>query len=143
MKTSVARNVYFQYFPEHRPCELAGGFSGTTVLFETPTAVTAEMLHAISPKLAGLFLPARRYKKAGVVFFGLESGEARQLDLFSSAARDEKGERLAAAMDRINRQFGRGALFHLAEGVEKPWKMKREFLSPGCTTNWNQLPEVK
>ena len=136
-------NVYFQYFPEYQPSELEGGFSGTTVLFETPTAVTAEMFHAISPKLAGLFLPGRRYKKAGVVFFGLESGELRQLDLFGSATSDEKGERLAAAMDRINRQFGRGTLFHLAEGVEKPWKMKREFLSPSCTTNWSQLPEVR
>jgi hypothetical protein len=55
-----------------------------------PTAVTAEMRHAISPTLAGIFQPDRRYKKAGVVFFGLESGEVWQLDLFSSAARDEK-----------------------------------------------------
>ena len=23
------------------------------------------------------------------------------------------------------------------------WKMKREFLSPSDTTNWDQLPEVK
>ena len=34
-------------------------------------------------------------------------------------------------------------LFHLAEGIKRPWTMKREMLTPSYTTHWNQLPEVK
>ena len=44
-----------------------------------------------------------------------------------------------AEIDEINRRFGRGSLFHLAEGIKRPWTMKREMLTP----SWNQLPEVK
>ena len=141
-------NVYFQYYPEYTPAALPGGFHATTITFETPTSSTSEMLHAIRPKLNGIFQEGRRYKKAGVLFFGLESAEHRhaehrQMDLFADHGNAEKQDRLSVAMDEINRRFGRGSLFHLAEGIKRPWTMKREMLTPSYTTDWNQLPEVK
>ena len=33
----------------------------------------------------------------------------------------------------------KGDLFAAAEGITKPWKMKRGKLSPRATTNWNEL----
>lgn len=101
------------------------------------------MLHAICSNLNGIFQEGRRYKKAGVLFFGLESAEHRQMDLFTDHGNAEKQDRLSVAMDEINRRFGRGSLFHLAEGIKRPWTMKREMLTPSYTTDWNQLPEVK
>lgn len=101
------------------------------------------MLQTIRPKLNGIFQEGRRYKKAGVLFFGLESAEHRQMDLFADHGNAEKQDRLSEAMDEINRRFGRGSLFHLAEGIKRPWTMKREMLTPSYTTDWNQLPEVK
>ena len=136
-------NVYFQYYPEYTPAALPGGFYATTIPFETPTSSTSEMLQAIRPKLNGIFQEGRRYKKAGVLFFGLESAEHRQMDLFADHGNAEKQDRLSVAMDEINRRFGRGSLFHLAEGIKRPWTMKREMLTPSYTTDWNQLPEVK
>ncbi len=136
-------NVYFQYYPEYTPAALPGGFYATTITFETPTSSTSEMLQAIRPKLNGIFQEGRRYKKAGVLFFGLESAEHRQMDLFADHGNTEKQDRLSVAMDEINRRFGRGSLFHLAEGIKRPWTMKRGMLTPSYTTDWNQLPEVK
>ena len=136
-------NVYFQYYPEYSPEKLAGGITSASVPFETPTADTGAMLAAIRPRLRGMFLPGRRYKKSGVVFFGLESGENRQTDLFASSDGDEKADRLSHALDRINARYGRGMVFHLSEGIEKPWRMKREMLTPNYTTTWDQLPEVR
>jgi DNA polymerase V len=136
-------NVFFQYYPEYEPRKLEGGFSATTVAFEVPTSSTSAMIKAITPKLKGLFIEGRRYKKSGVVFFGLESGDTQQLDLFSSVAVDDKADSLSAAIDKINRQFGKGTLFHMAEGIKKPWAMKRDHLSPNYTTNWDQLPVVR
>ncbi|MGE4564326.1 MAG: Y-family DNA polymerase [Victivallaceae bacterium] len=136
-------NVYFEYFAESRPVPLERGFSGTTVTFPSPTADTAAMLGQIGPKLKGIFLPGRRYKKAGVLFFGLESAVDRQLDLFSPAARSDRDERLAAAVDELNRKFGRNTVIHLAEGLAKPWAMKRDLLSPSYTTRWDQLLAVR
>jgi len=142
-QVAAGANVYFQYFPEYQPRRLDGGFTSATVTFDKPTASTARMTRAITPKLKGIFIAGRRYKKAGVVFFGLESGAVQQPDLFSSPQSDERDERLSETLDKINRQFGKGTLFTLAEGVEKPWAMKREHLSPCYTTNWNQLLEVR
>ena len=138
---AAGANVYCQYYPEYVPAALPGGVSGTTVMFRTPTSDTPEMLRAIHPKLRGIFHEGRRYKKAGVFFVGLEAAGNRQPDLFSGTA--EREERLSEAVDAINRSFGRGSIFLLAEGVEKPWAMKREMLSPSYTTNWDQLLAVK
>ena len=33
----------------------------------------------------------------------------------------------------------KGDLLATAEGIAKPWKMKRGKLSPRATTNWNEL----
>ena len=101
------------------------------------------MLQKISGKLRGIFIEGRRYKKSGVVFWGLESETGRELDLFAAPEQQEKNTRLSVAMDTINRQYGKNTLFHLAEGIERPWRMKRNFLSPNYTTSWEQLPEVK
>ena len=135
-------NIYFQYYPEYEPVSLSGGFTGTTVMFEVPVSDTSAMLSAITPKLPGIFIEGRRYKKAGVIFFGLEP-EAVQGDLFRDAARQEKSRQLSAALDRINHQYGRGTLRHLSEGLAQPWKMNRSLQTPRYTTSWDDLPIVK
>ena len=135
-------NIYFQYYPEYEPVSLPGGFTGTTVMFDSPVSDTASMLSAITAKLPGIFIEGRRYKKAGVIFFGLEP-EAHQSDLFQNAEKQEKTRHLSAALDRINRQYGRGTLRHLSEGLEQSWKMNRSLQTPRYTTSWDELPVVK
>ena len=53
-----------------------------------------------------------------------ESGEAKELFM---------------AVDLLNRQFGRGKVFSAAEGIKKPWKMKRSMLPKRATTSWREL----
>ena len=101
------------------------------------------MLSAITPKLRGFFIPGMRYKKSGVLFFCLESDANRQVDLFADTASEEKDDRLSKALDAINAKYGRGTIFHLSEGIRKPWQMKREMLTPNYTTGWSQIPEEK
>lgn len=77
------------------------------------------------------------YQKAGVALLNFSDGASRQLGLFSPA-RDNT--RLMQVMDRINATWGRGTLRSAAEGTIKPWKMKRERMTQGYTTDWDQLP---
>ena len=136
-------NVYFEYYPEYESGNKRnGGVSGTTVTFDRPTGDTGEMLNKIYPLLPKLFSEGRRYKKAGVVFYGLEGADAKQLDLFDTPASD-RNDKLYSAIDDINQRYGKRTIFHLSEGVKQSWKMKRDYLSPSYTTNWNQLPVVK
>ena len=135
-------NVYFEYYPEYDQNKREGGISGSSVSFDRPTGDTGEMLSKIYPVLPKLFSEGRRYKKAGVVFYGLEGARGDQLDLFDAPV-SEHSEKLYAAIDNINQRFGRKTVFHLSEGVKQSWKMKREHLSPSYTTNWDQIPVAK
>ena len=139
---AAGANLYIQSYPESAP-PLPGGVHAATVSFATPCAETSELLRELLPKLRGLFQPGRRYKKAGVMFFGLEPDCARQPDLFADQARQERNDRFAAAVDAINQRYGRNTVFPLAEGIRKPWAMRREWLSPSYTTRWDQLVTVK
>lgn len=134
--------VYFQMYPEYENVKLPPRETAVTVTFPTPTDDTGKMLTAIRPKLESIYIPGRRYKKSGVIFFGLESAVTRQLDLFQEEKVMESSK-LFRAVDVLNVRFGKGTVFSLGEGIRKPWQMKRDMLSPSYTTSWDQLLKVK
>lgn len=117
-------------------------FIAATVAFDTPTAATGDILSALRPAAEGLFVPGKRYRRAGVLFFGLEK-EGSAADLFRGRPSDRPAAKLSAAVDAINARMGRGTVFFAASGVERKWKMKREMLSPHFTTRWDELLAVK
>ena len=133
-------NVYAQIFHSGG----GGDFIGRTVMFPTPTDATNEMLKAISEEVDALFIPGTRYRKTGVVFFGLEKvGTARQLDLFSPVEKSEASP-LYKAIDSLNKRYGKGKVFSAAEGLgDRSWKMKRGKLSKRPTTRWDELMTVR
>jgi len=132
-------NVYAQKF---RPGG-GGDCTAATVMFPAPTDATNAMLRAMRPRIPALFSPGTRYRKTGIVFFGLEkAGTARQLDLFSPPAAS-KASPLYKAVDSLNARFGKGKVFSAAEGIGgKSWKMKRSSLSGRATTRWDELTRV-
>lgn len=65
-----------------------------------------------------------------------------QASLFGDGVEVQHSAKLMATMDVINQRWGRGTLKTAAEGVIKPWQMKRQRLSPGYTTDWEGLPMV-
>lgn len=129
-------NVYVQEAP-------LGEFFGRTVVFSRPTDATNEMLEAVSKASASLFSVGRRYRKAGVVFMGLEkAGLIRQMDLFAPVEMLENS-RLYEVIDRLNLKYGKNAIRSASQGLatEKPsWTMKRAKLSARSTTNWKEIP---
>ena len=133
-------NAYAQIFRSGG----GGDFLCRTVVFPSPTDATNTMLKAIRRELGALFIPGMRYRKTGVVFFGLEkAGAPRQLDLFSPAAVAQASP-LYKAIDSLNKRYGKGKVFSAAEGIgEASWKMKRAKLSKRCTTRWDELPVVR
>jgi DNA polymerase V len=47
--------------------------------------------------------------------------------------------RADAAIDRLNLRFGRDTVSFAAAGRRRPWKLRREFLSPCYTTASDEL----
>ena len=116
-----------------------------SAIFDNPTNATNEILKAITKVIGALYIPGVKYRKSGVVFFGLTKEDSlRQMDLFDTPkATSSKVKELFKAVDLLNRQYGRGKVFSAAEGMNKAWKMKRSFLSPRATTSWDELLTVK
>ena len=149
-------NIYAQVFasgggisPERSEhCEamsLEGcDFLGRTVVFPAPTDATNEMLRAIREEVDALYIEGTRYRKTGIVFFGLEKpGTAHQTDLFDDTPPAEKS-RLYAAVDALNARYGKGKVFSAAQGIgARSWHMKRQKFSRRPTTRWDELMTVR
>ena len=133
-------NIYAQIFAT------GGGsdFVGRTVAFPVPTDATNEMLRAFRPEVAAVYTPGLRYRKTGIVFFGLEKpGAPRQTDLFDTTPPTERS-RLYKAVDALNARYGKGKVFSAAEGIgPRSWQMKRSKLSKRPTTRWDELMTVR
>ena len=140
---ATSATVYCQFYPEYEPTRREGGADSVLVPFERPTSSTPELVKRTAPFLEAIFRRGRRYKKTGVILSCLDGDDGEQADLFADTRKEERADRLSAAMDRINGRFGKGTLFSPAQGIEKPWRMKRSFLSPAWTTNWDEIPEVR
>lgn len=111
----------------------------TTLLLPHPTHYAPHLVKAAMAGLDAIYQPGYRYHKAGVMVVGLSDGQTVQTTLFSERADDARHERLMAAMARVNHHWGRGAVQLAAEGLEKPWRMRRERRSPAYTTRWEDL----
>ena len=133
-------NIYAQVFAAGG----GGDFVCRTVAFPAPTDATNEMLRAFRPEIAALFTPGLRYRKTGIVFFGLEKpGSPRQTDLFDTTPTAERS-RLYKAVDALNARYGKGKVFSAAEGIgPRAWQMKRSKLSKRTTTRWDELMTVR
>ena len=110
---------------------------GLTIPLPEATDDTLRLTRAALWGLKRIYRPDFAYQKAGVALIDLTDKASAQMSLFSQS---KDNTRLMHVMDRINGIWGRGTLCSAAEGIQKEWKMKRERMSPGYTTSWNQLP---
>lgn len=62
-----------------------------------------------------------------------------QGDLFDDVCARERRERVMGVMDTINGKWSRGAVRVAAEGLRKPWQMKRNRMSSCYPPSWDGL----
>lgn len=112
-------------------CELPEASSNTPVLTRYALAL-----------LNRLYKEGYRYKKAGVMLSDISPFRDLQMNLFLGD-RERGSTELMNTVDKVNRSYGSGTLFYASAGTEKPWSMRREFLSPSYTTRWEDILEVR
>ena len=77
------------------------------------------MLRAIREEVDALYIEGTRYRKTGIVFFGLEKpGTAHQTDLFDDTPPAEKS-RLYADVDALNARYGNDKVFSARHFVRR------------------------
>lgn len=113
------------------------------VSLATPTDDTRHLTQAALRGLKRIYRPGFKYKKAGIVLMALEQKGTDSRSLFENPVQNAKSTRLMKAMDSINAQMGKDTLKLASNGIEKPWKMRRQLKSPNYTTAWNEIPTVR
>lgn len=105
------------------------------------TSDTVRLTRAALWGLKRIYRPGFAYQKAGVMLMDLYPAAQTQGVLFGTAHPARPA--LMKVLDQANARWGRGTLKLAAEGVAKPWQMKRERMSPAYTTRWQDLPRVR
>jgi len=115
-----------------------------TAALPVPTADAAELIRAGHGILDRIFKSGFRYKKTGVMLFGIERRSCAQGSLLAPPPEiSERKEALMQAMDGINAKWGRTTLRPAACGLKQTWSMRQEKRSPRFTTVWTELPVAK
>ncbi len=115
--------------------------AGTVVKLSRPTDYLPDLVAAARKGVKSLYKSGFRYKKVAVFLSGIESTIGRQGNLFEKI--DPRKEALMAAADRMASRYGPGTLSCTPAKPDGSWQMRREMLSPGYTTRWDELPAVK
>lgn len=122
--------------------EVYYGNSAATQL-QVPTQDTRDIIGAATTCLDRIWEDGHRYQKAGVMLGDFYSQGIAQLNLFDDNAPKENSESLMKLLDGMNHRYGRGTLQFAGQGIEQPWQMKREMLSPAYTTKLTDIPVVR
>ncbi len=108
----------------------------------TPSNDTRDIIRMAMACLERIWVDGHRYMKAGVMLGDFFSQGVAQLNLFDDVKPQANSEALMRVVDALN-QSGKGKLWFAGQGIQQPWAMKREKLSPAYTTRYSDLPVVK
>ncbi|MBX9692718.1 MAG: Y-family DNA polymerase [Cyanobacteria bacterium] len=109
----------------------------------TPTDDTIQIVKAATAALHQIYKDGFAYQKAGVALIDLVPAEAQQLQLFASAEKTSKSQKLMQVLDATNAAMGHKTIYLAAQGHNESWKVKAEHKSPAYTTSWDALPVAK
>ena len=113
-------------------------YPSITVKVPFATNSTQEITKICVQALRAIWQPGYNYLKTGIRATGIIPAGEVQYNIFSNYD-NSKQQMLSGVMDEINARYGRGALRVAAEGYEKTWKMKQDFLSKQYTTCWKDI----
>jgi DNA polymerase V len=119
--------------------------NGVAASLPEHTARASAFVKASRRLLEPIYRNGYGYKKAGVCLYDIRPSRPHQESLFGQGRM--KDEDLMEAVDRVNREHGKGAIGLAAAGLSggkgtlgREWTMKRQKRSPRYTTRWDELP---
>ena len=108
----------------------------------TPTQDSRDIITAATRSLDAVWREGLRYQKAGVMLGDFFSSGVAQLNLFDNNAPRRNSDKLMDLLDTLNAEKGKGTLYFAGQGIQQPWAMKRDMLSPRYTTRYSDLLRV-
>lgn len=103
---------------------------------------THQLTRVAVQAIRAIWQPGYNYLKAGVRATGIVPAGEVQYNLFAGYEHSRE-QKLAGLIDDLNSRYGRGTIRLAAEGFERKWVMKQEFLSKQYTTRWDDIVVTK
>ncbi len=92
--------------------------------------------------LKKIYRQGYKYKKAGVIAYGIEPAQSVQMGLFDQYNQGAE-QKLMKSLDTIRKKYGKNIIAFGSQYGTGNWLPRQEFVSRAYTTDWNQLPRVK
>jgi DNA polymerase V len=141
-KSQLATGVLTVFLMTHRFTDEPQYSNSVTIPLPVATQDTAELIGYALRGVEQIFREGYRYQKAGVILTALVPAHQVQTHLFDQYDR-ECSQKLMAAIDTINRAWGRGTIRYAAVGLRPAWTMRCARRSPRYTTRWEELAVVR
>lgn len=122
--------------------EALQAYPAITIPLEHPVNNTMDLVRIALHGLKKIYMRGYLFQKVEVTATGLIPEAEVQLNIFSEF-KGIKHDKVSRVLDQLNMHYGAGTLKMAGEGMEQKWTMKRKFLRPGYTTNWNDIIKVK
>jgi DNA polymerase V len=113
-----------------------------TIDLETPSNFTGELIKYAVKGFDIIFKDGYNYLKCGVIAMDIVPDEKVQGSMFDKCDR-KKNKTIMQAMDKVNKSLGKEIVRLSAQGFEKRYRLKTEYLSAHYTTDINQILKVK
>lgn len=117
-------------------------YPGITVKVPFAANSTHQLTRVAVQAIRAIWQPGYNYLKTGVRATGIIPEGEVQYNLFAGYEHSRE-QKLAGLIDGLNSRYGRGTLRLAAEGFERKWVMKQEYLSKQYTTNWKEIVVTK
>ena len=126
---------------------------GVTIPLEGSTDDSLTVLPRVLEGMKRIFREDVNYQKASVTLLAVtpepEPGRYRVFQSPEEQAEDDKKaevhRNLMNTLDLLHQELGRTSIVFASEGLknEQEWRSRHEMRSPGYTTEWEEIPEVK
>ena len=137
-RSRVAAGVLTVFLMTNRFTEEPQYANSVTMPLPVATQDTAELIRYALRGVEQVFREGYRYQKAGVILTALVPAHQIQAHLFDQHDR-ERSQKLMAAIDMINTEWGSGTIRYAAMGLRPAWIMRCSRRSPRYTTRWEEL----
>lgn len=103
---------------------------------------SGEIIKAALRGLDLIFKPGFLYMKCGVTAMDLVPESSVQGSFFDGTDREKKRQ-VMRTIDHINQSIGKEVLRAAAQGFERPYRLKTDYLSPRYTTRMREILRIK
>ncbi|PWS32227.1 Y-family DNA polymerase [Pedobacter paludis] len=115
-------------------------FPSLSIPLDYPTSNSVDLVKMAIRGVRRIYRRGYRYQKVEIMATQLIPESEIQMNVFTGHS--TKKDKISKALDELNKYYGAGTVRIASEGIKQKWSLRRDFLSPHYTTDWNDIIKV-